>query len=53
MSKTTQTNKIERSFVRTNRFIYGELAEYEILGQMLLSKQRKKHFSKLSLLEMI
>lgn len=39
MSKTTQTNKIERSFVRTTHFKYGELAEYEILGQMLLSKQ--------------
>lgn len=39
MSKTTQTKKIERNFVRTTHFKYGELAEYEILGQMLLSKQ--------------
>lgn len=39
MSKTNQTNKIERNFVRTTHFKYGELAEYEILGQMLLSKQ--------------
>lgn len=39
MSKTTQTNKIERNFVRITQFKYGELAEYEILGQMLLSKQ--------------
>lgn len=39
MSKSIQTNKIERTLVKTTHFKYGELAEYEILGQMLLSKQ--------------
>lgn len=39
MSKIVETKKVERSFDKVTHFKFGELAEYEILGQMLLSKQ--------------
>ena len=39
MSKSIQTPQYEKRYVNKTHFKYGELAEYEILGQMMLSKQ--------------
>ena len=39
MSKSIQTTQYEKRYVNRTHFKFGELAEYEILGQMLLSKQ--------------
>ena len=39
MSKSIQTPQYEKRYVNKTHFKYGELAEYVILGQMLLSKQ--------------
>ena len=39
MSKSIQTPQYEKRYIKKTHFKYGELAEYEILGQMMLSKQ--------------
>ena len=39
MSKSIQTTQYEKRYIKKTHFKYGELAEYEILGQMMLSKQ--------------
>ena len=39
MSKSIQTPQYEKRYIKKTHFKYGEMAEYEILGQMMLSKQ--------------